>query len=230
MLTHIPVCDRKQIMNDIFLVIPVLFFSVIFHECAHGYAALRLGDSTAKDMGRITLNPLPHIDLMMTILLPLIVYLSSGGSMIFGGAKPVPVNPLRFRRDIEMRKGMMLTAAAGPVSNFILMLAFIILFKLLLVFTGGYGPSWIGVAAVVIKWGIFINLILMAFNLLPIPPLDGSKVFAYFLPGDYYYRYLGNERFGFFILIILLWLHLLDLWLVPFRFFLNFLFSIFGIH
>ncbi len=216
-------------MNDLFLALPVLFFSVIFHECAHGYIAYRLGDPTARNMGRITFNPIPHIDPIMTILLPLLVYFSSGGHMIFGGAKPVPINPLRFRRDITMRKGIMLTALAGPASNFLLIIICLVLYKVLYSVTGGVSSPTIGVVAKTINLGILVNFFLMAFNLLPIPPLDGSKILAYFLPRQYYNTYMSLNRFGFLLLVLLLWVGFLEIWFIPFKILLGILWRLFGI-
>lgn len=216
-------------MNDLFLALPILFFSVIFHECAHGYIAFRLGDPTAHDMGRITFNPVPHIDPVMTVILPMLVYFSSGGQMIFGGAKPVPVNPLRFRRDITIRKGMMLTALAGPASNFLLVLVFLAIFKALIAFTGGVSSPSLDVIAKIVNLGIFVNFFLMAFNLLPVPPLDGSKIVAYFLPQQHYNKYMTLNRYGFLLLILLLWLGVLEIWFIPFKILLGILWRLFGI-
>lgn len=154
-----------------------LLFSLVVHECAHGYVALWLGDDTAKRMGRLTLNPIPHIDPVMSIIVPVVMYLSNGP--IFGGARPVPVDPLNFR--INRYVGMMLVAAAGPASNFILALLFALAFNLLPLLHQ-YQPEFAINLAMWLFQVICVNLLLALFNLLPLPPLDGSKIVAVLLP------------------------------------------------
>jgi Zn-dependent protease len=169
----------------------VLVFSVVLHELGHGYAALKLGDPTADRMGRLTLNPLPHIDLFTTIILPLMLYLSGGP--ILGGAKPVPVQPHLFIH-ASQRRGMMLVAAAGPLVNFIL---------------AGLGLTCLHYLPESLSPTIFytafittlLNTILGIFNLLPFPPLDGSKVLAGLLPRKTAESYMQIERFGLFLLL-----------------------------
>ena len=179
----------------------ILFFSVIIHECSHGYAAYLNGDDTAKIMGRLTLNPIPHIDPIGTIILPLILVLGHS-PVIFGMAKPVPINPLNFR---DYEKGMVTVGLAGPLSNIILGIFFALLYRVLPL-SGNLG--------VFILYGGYINFILAFFNLIPVPPLDGSRILAVFLPFDVRVRYERVERFGILIVIGLLMFHLLD-WLFP---------------
>jgi len=174
----------------------ILAFSVIVHECAHAIAAYRLGDPTAYLAGRITLNPIKHIDLVWTIVIPLITYF--WGGFIFGGAKPVPINPYNFR---DANKGMMLSSLAGPLSNFLLAILGFIGFFLsikVLPLTGFFRA---------LNWNIFtmmviINILLGLFNLIPIPPLDGSRVLRYFLPWHMKEGFDRIEQFGFIIIII----------------------------
>lgn len=174
----------------------ILAFSVIIHECAHAIIAYRLGDPTAYLAGRITLNPIKHIDLVWTIIVPLVTYFAGG--FIFGGAKPVPINPYNFR---DANKGMMLSSLAGPLSNFLLaalgFFGFFLSVKILPL-TGFFRE---------LNWNIFmmmviINILLGMFNLIPIPPLDGSRVLRYFLPWHMKEGFDRVERFGFIIVII----------------------------
>ncbi len=169
----------------------VLFFSVIIHEISHGYIALLNGDPTAKLYGRLTLNPIPHIDPVGTILVPALLFLSHSG-IFFGWAKPVPVNPSNFR---NFRIGELSVSAAGPLSNFFL--AFV--FAQLLPWTQ-HNPGFF----LFCKYGVIINLYLMLFNLIPIPPLDGSKVVMPLLPTSLQQLYVQLEPVGFVLILILL--------------------------
>lgn len=164
---------------------PGLLVALVFHEVAHGYVAYLLGDPTAKAQGRLTLNPFRHLDPLGTLAFFFVQ---------FGWAKPVPVNARYFRNP---RKGMMLTAMAGPGINFTLAIVFALAFHVLTAF-GVSGHSSLYAIA---YFGVFVNLILGAFNLLPIPPLDGSNVVAYFLPPRIAYKYMNLDRYGFIILI-----------------------------
>ena len=168
----------------------VLIFSAIIHEYMHGYAAHRLGDNTAKDAGRLTINPLAHLDLFGSFLLPAMMLLTNIGFVI-GWAKPVPYNPYNFR---DQKYGEAKVALAGPLSNF----AVAIIFGLILIFSPFLNPAFIDLVEVV----IYINLLLMVFNLIPIPPLDGSKVVAAFLPERLKAKYLSADRFGFILVIL----------------------------
>ena len=180
----------------------VLLFSVSFHEAAHAWAALRMGDDTAQREGRISLNPLVHIDPIGTVAMPLLQFLFSG-ALWLAWAKPTPYNPANFRRDVTLSRGHVMVAAAGPVSNLLLALAFAgALF--------GIARSGLldqaGVALLkVLATGIQLNVALMLFNLVPIPPLDGSKVAAFGLPGGLGQRYAAAvEGFGPWLLLLLL--------------------------
>lgn len=151
----------------------VLLFSAVLHEVAHGYEAERLGDSTARDAGRLTLNPLAHIDLFGSILLPIFLYIASGGAFFFAAAKPVPYNPRNLKNP---RTGSVKIALAGPATNFVLAAIFGILIRVLSYFP--VSDAFLSFLAVV----VFINLLLGIFNLVPIPPLDGSHVLFAALP------------------------------------------------
>ena len=181
--------------------VPVLF-SIIIHEVAHGWMAHRLGDCTAKDMGRLTLNPASHIDIIGTIVLPLMMLILGGP--VFGWAKPVPFNPNNFHRNVDIRKGTMLVALAGPGSNLIIAFFFSFLFIFVLKFFSSF-PHIIFISLSQLTQAlIYINLLLCCFNLIPIPPLDGSKILMGLLPTKYYNFFLMLERYGFIIIIILL--------------------------
>lgn len=180
------------------LTIAILIFSAILHEIAHGYVAERFGDPTARLAGRLTLNPKKHIDPMMSILLPLILLLS-GSPVIFGAAKPVPIDPFNLK---DGRNDIALVALAGPLTNIIIaVIASIILHALTAFSTAGGVFDFLYIFFLTIAR---INLLLAIFNLLPIPPLDGSKVFALLLPQNMAYVYLSLSSIGFFILFFLL--------------------------
>lgn len=176
---------------------------MVAHEYAHGYAALQQGDPTAYMLGRLTFNPIKHIDPWMTIALPLLLWFGSGGQVVFGGAKPVPVNPRNYHR---YRRGDIIVSLAGIVTNMGLAIACLVL------------VIGIGLAAVALPmmaptlsllqrmmyWGIWLNLLLASFNLIPIPPLDGSHVFYHLLPPALGARYRALSQYGFLILLALM--------------------------
>lgn len=168
----------------------ILIFSAIVHEVAHGLMAEKLGDSTARDEGRITLNPIPHIDPFGTILMPLLIWYGTGGRFFFGAAKPVPVNFNNLRKP---KIGMVLVSLAGPLSNFLLAVILAIPIKV------GFVNS---VSYPILLTAIFINLLLGVFNLIPIPPLDGSKILAALAPDEWMYKILSWERYGFLLVLL----------------------------
>lgn len=180
----------------------VLLFSLSFHESAHAWAALRMGDDTAAREGRISMNPLVHIDPVGTVLMPLLQILMSGFPML-AWAKPTPYNPANFRRDVSLGRGHVIVAAAGPVSNLILGGLFTVLL---------FGAARTGLieaannaALMVLAVGIQLNVLLAIFNLVPLPPLDGSKVASFGLPRSIAERYDAVvESFGPWLLLILL--------------------------
>ncbi|WP_428066716.1 site-2 protease family protein [Candidatus Proelusimicrobium volucris] len=179
---------------DFILYLPVLIFSVIAHEFAHGYVAYRCGDDTAYLLGRLNFNPLKHIDMVGTIIVPLALFMIN--APMFGWAKPVPVNYFRLRGG---RKDIALVSLAGPMTNIALMLAAALLFKLL-----AAAAPFSAIALKLLLYTVIINMVLAIFNLIPIPPLDGSKIVSYFMSPQTAARYLNWDRFGFIILAVLI--------------------------
>jgi len=190
----------------------VLLFSLSVHESAHAWMAWKLGDDTAHRLGRVSLNPIVHIDPIGTLLFPLIQIFTN--VPLLGWAKPTPYNPANFRRDVSLRKGHMLVAAAGPVSNFLLALVFTGVLVVLV--RGGLVESRDNFLLTLALLGIQLNVLLALFNLVPIPPLDGSKVASFGLGGelgDRYDRVIGP--YGFVILMLLLMTGALSYVLAP---------------
>lgn len=182
---------------ELIIALIILLFSAILHEVAHGFVADRLGDPTARLAGRLTLNPKSHIDPFMSILLPLML-LFSGSPIIFGAAKPVPVDPFNLK---EGRKDMALVSLAGPLTNIILAIIAAAIVKIILITSATTLTLFI---ADFMRIVAEINLLLAVFNLIPIPPLDGSKIFALILPEKESRIYLSVGSIGVFILFFLL--------------------------
>jgi Zn-dependent protease len=192
--------------------IPVTF-AITLHEAAHGYAARHFGDYTAHDAGRISLNPLRHIDPVGTIAVPLVILLASkltgGGSLLFGWAKPVPVNFGRLRNP---KRDMLWVAAAGPAANLLMMISWALVLKIVVSAPENqFSHALMGMSA----WGIRINLVLMVLNLLPLPPLDGGRILVSLLPGRMAWRFARLEPYGFIILLGLLFTGVLGALLGP---------------
>ncbi|PIR13020.1 site-2 protease family protein [Candidatus Falkowbacteria bacterium CG11_big_fil_rev_8_21_14_0_20_39_10] len=181
-------------MQFIIFQIIVLIFSAIIHEYMHGWMADRMGDSTAKDMGRLTLNPISHIDPLGSLLLPFLL-IASGSPFVFGWAKPVPFNPHNLR---DTKYGAAKVAAAGPAGNLIVA----IFFGFLIRFFGASLAAMNPVLPELLSIVVFINLLLMVFNLVPIPPMDGSKILSVFLPPQWQEKFFQLERYGLFLVLI----------------------------
>src|ERR687896_1857859 len=188
--------------------IPVLF-AITLHEAAHGYVARHFGDMTAHAQGRISLNPVRHIDILGTIVVPLGILLLSYGKFLFGWAKPVPVNYSALRKP---RPHMAWVAAAGPGANLAMALIWAVLLKLAVVLPRGMFSEFLGVMA---QAGILVNLVFMFLNLLPILPLDGGRILASLLPSRAAWQYAKLEPLGLPLLVILLLTNVLSVVLEP---------------
>lgn len=190
------------------IILAILIFSAILHEVAHGFVADHLGDPTARLAGRLTLDPRKHIDPIMSIALPLLLIIS-GSPVIFGAAKPVPIDPFNLK---EGQKDVALVSLAGPLTNIILAIAATFIFKIFfanysfyeLVYLQSTIGSFSGFLVYIFAFIIHLNLLLAIFNLIPIPPLDGSKVFALLLPKELAFLYLSLSSIGMFIIFFLL--------------------------
>ena len=187
-------------MLEFLLALPVLLVSVVTHEYAHGYAALRQGDSTAAQHGRLTFNPLKHIDPWMSLLLPAMLWFGSNGQFVFGGAKPVPVNPNNYR---NYKRGDIIVSSAGIAANLALFVVFLAL-SVAVGIVGGVTPFALDGLIIIQRMfllGVWLNALLAFFNLIPIPPLDGSHILYHFLPPNLAQKYRELARYGFLILL-----------------------------
>ena len=195
-----------SILRQISLSLVPILIAVTFHEVAHGYVAYLQGDKTAKSMGRLTLNPLAHIDPFGTVLMPLALLVFTKGQFVFGYAKPVPINPYNFKNP---RKGLALSALAGPVINMLLaIISGVLLTYVLLPVAATASPDVfyrvMRPLGGMLKQSVWINLLLAAFNLIPIPPLDGGRVLAGLLPAKQAFAFEKLERYGFIIVMLLI--------------------------
>ncbi|WP_100551376.1 site-2 protease family protein [Caedibacter taeniospiralis] len=184
--------DLTTYLNAFVMFIIPMLFAITLHEAAHGFIAKLRGDQTAYLMGRVTLNPIKHIDILGTIILPTAMFLLGTG-FLFGWAKPVPVN---FSHLKKPRQDMILVAIAGPLANFAMAIMWFLLWK----FVPNFGFHQMA------QFGVVLNLMLMVFNLLPIPPLDGSRVVSALLPYKATLQYNRLERWGFLIVLLLLFI------------------------
>lgn len=200
---------------------PLFLFSLSFHEAAHALVADRLGDSTARLLGRVSLSPFPHIDPIGTVFLPILGILT--GAPVIGWGKPVPVTPFRLKGD--MRRSSLWVAASGPSSNLILALIFAAITHLLIaiapampegiIHSGSFGRTAIGVVYAISETGVILNLVLAFFNLLPLPPLDGGTVIRGILPESGLAAFDQFSRYGFLILLLLFATGMLKYILIP---------------
>ena len=186
-------------LASIIISVPIFIFAMMIHEIAHGWVAYKLGDPTAKFSGRLTLNPISHIDPIGTILLPITLIMMKS-PVVFGWAKPVPINFFGLRNP---KRDIMLVGAAGPVVNIIFAFILAAIFRLLPI-----APT--SLLGEVLFASILVNLILAAFNLIPIPPLDGSRILFSLLPPGPAMRYMSIEPYGFIILFVLIYFGFLD--------------------
>jgi len=197
--------DLKYYLENLY-VLPILIFSVVIHEVSHGWVALKCGDTTAKDLGRLTLNPIPHIDLFGSIIVPIISIIFTGRVLI-AWAKPVPVNPHNLR---SFRRDDTLVTIAGPISN--LIIAFVCSCFVIIIFfiarsfalqQESFSFEFLSYLNKMFSAGIYLNVALAVFNMLPIPPLDGSHILANMLPEELANRYRQIGFAGIFIILLL---------------------------
>ncbi|MCK5504332.1 MAG: site-2 protease family protein [Thermodesulfovibrionia bacterium] len=194
--------DISEIIRQLVISALPILIAITFHETAHGFVANRLGDPTARLMGRLTLNPLAHIDMVGTIIMPAMLLILSNGQFVFGYAKPVPINPSNFNNP---KKDMAMSAAAGPISNISLAIISALILKLLVLPLSALLPSAITTPLTLmlmlsIKW----NIVLAVFNMIPVPPLDGGRVLVGLLPHRQAVSYSRIEPYGMIIVIVLI--------------------------
>ncbi|HEY8100980.1 MAG TPA: site-2 protease family protein [Burkholderiaceae bacterium] len=198
-------------MNDLIQTVAVyalpVLFAITLHEAAHAYVAKFFGDTTAYALGRMSLNPIKHIDPLGTILIPVVLYFATGGSFLFGYAKPVPIDFGMLRNP---KRDMAWVALAGPGANFAMALLWLI-FSIVLILLHVSEPFFSRMA----QAGVLTNLVMLAFNLFPIPPLDGGRVLTSLLPRKYAYKFAQIEPYGFFIVMALVMLKVLYFWMIP---------------
>ncbi|SFO12079.1 MULTISPECIES: site-2 protease family protein [Variovorax] len=201
--------DISNLIQTVLIYALPVIFAITVHEAAHGYVARYLGDNTAAVMGRVTLNPMKHIDPIGTILMPLMLYFATSGAFLFGYAKPVPVNFGRLRHP---KRDMVWVALAGPASNFIQAILWAVVWAVL-IGVGVQEPFFVKMA----QGGVLVNLVMWAFNLFPLPPLDGGRVLAGLLPNGPAQNFLARiEPYGFFIVMGLVLAGIVSkFWLMP---------------
>jgi len=197
--------DFASIVRQLLIAAIPILIAITFHEVAHGFVAYKLGDPTAKMMGRLTLNPLAHIDPIGTIIVPIMLFILSNGTFIFGTAKPVPVNFYNLRHP---RRDSALVSAAGPATNvgiaFISILLFILVYKIFLQSPSPFvGQKIIIPLKIMLQYSIAFNIFIAAFNLLPVPPLDGGRIVTSLLPPKHSYQFSKLEPYGILIVLIL---------------------------
>ncbi len=197
--------EYENIIRQVLISAAPILFAIVLHEVAHGYTAYKLGDPTAKMMGRLTLNPIPHIDIFGTILMPLLLFIFTNGQFVIGYAKPVPINPSNFSNP---KRDMAISAAFGPITNILLATLSYLILKYALLPIAGAAPSdlvanIVKPLAYIFTASVTINIILATFNMLPIPPLDGGRVLMGFLPYRQAAVFSKIEPYGFLIVILL---------------------------
>lgn len=209
--------DFSNIARHIIISAFPILIAIVFHELSHGFVANRLGDPTAKMMGRLTLNPIAHIDPIGTILMPLMLIIFTDGKFVFGYAKPVPINPINFKNP---KRDMAVSAAAGPITNIILAIVSLLILKFIIVPLSFLLPETVSSSVItplfmILQSSVVINVVLAVFNMIPIPPLDGGRVLTGFLPYKQAVSFNKIEPFGFIIVLFLIATGLANYFVVP---------------
>ncbi len=209
--------DFSSIARHVIISAFPILIAIVFHELSHGFVANKLGDPTAKMMGRLTLNPIAHIDPIGTILMPLMLIIFTNGQFVFGYAKPVPINPMNFKNP---KRDMAISAAAGPITNLLLAILSIMILKFIVAPLSFLLPENISSSVMtplimIFRSSVIINVVLAAFNMIPIPPLDGGRVLIGFLPYKQAVSFSKIEPFGFIIVMLLIFTGIANYFVIP---------------
>lgn len=204
--------DIAAILQQVAVSAIPIVIAITFHEVAHGYVAYRLGDPTAKMLGRLTLNPIKHIDPFGTIIMPIMLLIFTQGQFVFGYAKPVPIGVRNFK---DPRRDMAITGAAGPLTNVALALVSAWIFTAFAMTRGAVPEAVFMPMIEMLRASVYINVILASLNLIPVPPLDGGRVVAGLLPRDLAHKYERIEPYGMIIVIIFLVTGLAQMFIMP---------------